>query len=128
MPTHPATYSTIDEYIAGFPKDVQEILKNIRATIHAAAPQAQETIKYKMPTFLLHGNLVYFSAFKKHIGFYPGSKEVRQHFAALSAYAGQAGSLQFPLDRPIPYDLIGEIVKFRAKENLERVAAKRKQE
>ena len=116
----------IDEYIASFSKDVQEILEKIRKTISNAAPEAEETIKYKMPTFILKGNLVYFAAFKKHIGFYPGSKDVRKKFKALSTYEGQEGSLKFPLDKPIPYDLIGRIVKFRAEENLKKSEAKKR--
>ena len=115
---------TIDEYIASFPKDVQEILEKIRITIRKAAPDAEEAIKYEMPTFTLKGNLVFFSAFKKHIGFYPpitGSEELKNE---LSAYEGPKGSLKFPLDKPIPYDLISEIVTVRVKENLERARAK----
>jgi len=116
----------IDEYIASFPKDVQWILEKIRRTISKAEPAAEETIKYKMPTFTLKGNLVYFAAFKKHIGFYPGSKDVRKKFKALSTYEGQEGSLKFPLERPIPYDLIGRIVKFRAEENLKKLEAEKR--
>ena len=107
MKTNQTDPKNIDDYIASFPKDVQEILEKIRKTISKAAPEAEETIKYKMPTFTLKGNLVYFAAFKKHIGFYPGSKDVRKKFKALSTYEGQEGSLKFPLERPIPYDLIG---------------------
>ena len=102
------------------------ILEKIRVTIRKAAPDAEETIKYQMPTFMLKGNLVYFAAFKKHIGFYPGSKDVRKRFKTLSAYKGREGSLKFPLDRPIPYDLIGRIVKFRVNENLEGARTKGK--
>ncbi len=117
----------IDEYIAGFPPDIQEILEKIRLTIREAAPGAEETIKYQMPTFTLNGNLVYFAAFKKHIGFYPpvasGSAKFKKE---LAAYEGDKGSHIFPLDRPIPFDLISRIVKFRVKENLAKTAAKRK--
>lgn len=108
----------IDEYVAGFPQDVQEVLEKIRATIRKVAPEAEETIKYRMPTFTLKGNLVYFAAFKRHIGFYPpvtGARELRDE---LAGYEGPKGSLKFPLDRPIPYELIGKIVKFRVQENL----------
>ncbi len=118
--------ATIDEYIAGFPPDVQEILQKIRTTIRQAAPKAQETISYRMPTFKLNGNLVYFAGFKNHIGFYPipsGMKKFRQE---LSAYPQGKGSVQFPLDKPIPYRLISQIVKFRARENLARAKAKGK--
>ena len=118
------TPKNIDGYIAGFPKDIQEILQEIRMTIRKAAPDAEETIKYDMPTFILNGNLVYFAAFKKHIGFYPpitGSEELKNE---LSAYEGPKGSLKFPLDKPIPYDLISKIVTVRVKENLERAKAR----
>ena len=120
MKTDQTAPTNIDEYIAGCPPDVQAILEKIRLTIRKAAPDAEETIKYQMPTFTLKGNLVYFAAFKKHIGFYPGSKDVRKRFKTLSAYEGREGSLKFPLDRPIPYDLISKMVKFRVKENLKR--------
>ena len=116
----------IDEYIAGFPHEIQEILEKIRMTIREAAPDAEEAIKYQMPTFTLKGNLVHFAAFKKHIGFYPtptGTEEFRKE---LSVYEGAKGSVRFPLDKPIPFDLISEIVKFRVKENLERAEAKGK--
>ncbi len=116
----------IDEYIAGFPPEVQEILEKIRLTIRKAAPGAQETIKYRMPTFTLNGNLVYFAAFKNHIGFYPIPSGIEAFKKELSAYEQGRGSIQFPLDKPIPYGLIRKIVKFRAKENLARAEAKGK--
>jgi uncharacterized protein YdhG (YjbR/CyaY superfamily) len=115
---------TIDEYIAVFPKDVQEILEKIRGTVKKAAPEAQETIKYDMPTFTLNGNLVHFATFKNHIGFFPPVKGLEKYRAELSAYEGPKGSLKFPLDKPIPYELIGEIVSFRVQENLEKAAKK----
>ncbi len=115
---------TIDEYVAGFPQDVQAILEKIRTTIRKAAPGAEETIKYGMPTFTLKGNLVYFAAFKKHIGFYPPTSAKSAKFKKeLSVYEGAKGSLKFPLDKPIPFDLISRIVKLRVKENLERAEA-----
>jgi uncharacterized protein YdhG (YjbR/CyaY superfamily) len=117
---------TIDDYIAGFPPDVRVILQKLRATIRKAAPTAAEAIKYRLPTFVLGGNLVHFGAFKKHIGFYAtptGNKQFREE---LSAYQGAKGSVQFPLDKPIPYGLVSRMVKFRVKENLERSVAKRK--
>lgn len=126
MKTDPVTPKTIDEYIAGFPDNVQEILEKIRATIRKAAPDAQETISYQMPTFALHGNLVHFAAFKNHIGFYPVPTGIEQFKQELSVYAGGKGSVKFPLDKPIPFDLIGRIVAFRVKENLEKAEAKRK--
>jgi len=116
----------IDEYIAGFPKDVQKILEKIRRTIRKAAPDAEETISYQMPTFTLRGNLVYFAAYKKHIGLYPAPRGIEQFKKELSAYEGSKGTVRFPLDEPIPFELISRIVKFRAKDNLERAAAKRK--
>ena len=111
---------TIDEYIVGFPDDVQEILEKIRATIRQAAPDAEETIKYQMPTFTLKGNLVHFAAFKKHIGFYPVPTGIEAFKDELSVYEGGKGSVRFPLDQPIPFDLISRIVAFRVKENLAR--------
>jgi len=102
------------------------VLEKIRMTIRKAAPGAQETIKYQMPTFLLEGNLVYFAAFKKHIGFYPPVKGLVKFKDELSTYEGPKGSLLFPLDKPIPYDLISEIVKFRVLENQEKARAKKK--
>ena len=95
-------------------------------TIREAAPDAQETIKYQMPTFTLKGNLVHFAAFKKHIGFYPLPTGIEQFKDELSVYKGGKGSVQFPLGKPIPFDLISRIVKFRVQENLERAEAKRK--
>ena len=124
MKTNHTVPTTIDEYIAGFPQNVQEILQEIRATIRNAAPGAQETIKYQMPTFVLNGNLVHFAAFKKHIGFYPVPTGIAKFKDELSVYAGGKGSVQFPLDQPMPYALIGKIVEFRVKENLDRAATK----
>lgn len=126
MQTDQPAPKTIDEYIAGFPQDIQEILEKVRVTIRKAAPDAQEAIKYQMPTFTLKGNLVHFGAFKKHIGFYPVPTGIEKFKDELSVYEGGKGSVQFPLDQPIPYDLIGRIVEFRVKENLERAEAKGK--
>jgi uncharacterized protein YdhG (YjbR/CyaY superfamily) len=126
METKKIPPKTIDEYIAGSPKDVQKILEKIRKTVHKAAPQAEETINYQMPAFKLYGNLVYFAAFKKHIGFYPIPSGIEKFKAELSVYEQGKGSVQFPLDQPIPYDLISRIVKFRAAENLKKAAGKAK--
>jgi uncharacterized protein YdhG (YjbR/CyaY superfamily) len=126
MKTDPTAPKNIDEYIAGFPPNVQEILEKIRATIKEAAPDAEETISYRMPTFTLEGNLVHFAAFKKHIGFYPAPTGIEEFQKELSAYEGGKGSVRFPLDKPIPFALISRIVKFRVKQNLERAEAKRK--
>ena len=116
----------INQYIAGFPMEIQVILKEIRATIKKAAPNAQETISYQMPTFKLNGNLVHFAAFKNHIGFYPTPTGIDQFREALSGYKGAKGSVQFPLNQPIPYELISEIVKFRVQESLARIGARMK--
>jgi uncharacterized protein YdhG (YjbR/CyaY superfamily) len=126
MKTDQTTPTTIDEYIAGFPSDVQEILQRIRTTIREAAPDAEEAIKYQLPTFVLKGNLVHFGAFKKHIGFYSTPSGHQEFQEELSAYKGAKGSVQFPLDQPMPLDLIRRVVRFRVKENLERAAAKGK--
>jgi len=116
----------IDEYIEGFPDDVQEILQKVRATIREAAPVAEEAIKYGIPTFTLKGNLVHFGAFEKHVGFYPTPTGIEKFKDQLSVYESSKGAVQFPLDKPIPFDLIGQIVKFRVQENLEREDAKTK--
>ena len=118
---------TIDAYIAGFPSDVQEILVKIRMTIRKAAPDAEETISYKMPTFKLNGRyLIYFAAYKKHIGLYPVPVGDAEFNKEVSAYYAGKGTLRFPLDQPIPYKLIGKIVKARAKENAVIAAAQGK--
>ena len=110
-------FKTIDEYIKTFPKDVQSTLEQMRQTIHQAAPKAQETINYQIPTFRLNGNLVHFAAFKNHIGFYPAPSGIEAFKKELSAYKPEKGSVKFPLDKPIPYDLVKKIVEFRVKEN-----------
>lgn len=114
---------TIDDYIANFPSDVQTILEKVRETIREAAPEAEEAISYQMPTFKLKGNLVHFAAHKKHIGFYPAPSGIEAFKEALAAYDGAKGSVKLPLDQPIPYDLIGDILRFRVKENLGTLAA-----
>lgn len=118
---------TFDEYIVGFPPNVQEILQKIRMAIKKAAPEAEETISYKMPTFMLRGKyLVYFAAHKKHIGFYPAPIGVEEFKEELALYQVGKGTLQFPLDKPVPFDLIRKLVKFRIKENLANAGAKAK--
>jgi uncharacterized protein YdhG (YjbR/CyaY superfamily) len=124
MITEKTEPTTIDEYIADFPDDVQEKLQKVRMTIREAAPDAEETIKYRMPTFTLKGNLVYFAAYKNHIGFYPVPTGIDEFRDELSGYKMGKGSIQFPLDEPIPYDLIGRIVRFRVQENLEKANAR----
>src|ERR1700741_383484 len=103
---------TIDEYIATFPSDIQAILEKIRQTIRKAAPTASEAIKYQMPTFVLNGNLVHFAAFKNHIGFYPAPQGIEAFKDDLSKFKGAKGSVQFPIDQPMPLDLITKIVHF----------------
>lgn len=117
--------NVMDAYIANAPKDIQVILEKVRATIRKAAPKAEETINYGIPTFTLEGNLVHFAGFKNHIGFYPTPSGIEKFKKELSAYEGAKGSVKFPLDKPIPYALISKIVKFRVKENLERAEAKK---
>jgi len=124
MENNKISFTSIDEYIATFPEETQKILKEIRATIKAAAPDAEEKISYQMPTFTLKGNLVHFAAFKKHIGFYPVPTGIEKFKKELAAYESGKGSVQFPLDEPIPYDLISRIVKFRVKENLAKAKGK----
>jgi uncharacterized protein YdhG (YjbR/CyaY superfamily) len=116
--------TTIDEYIALQPREVQAILHKIRATIRKAAPRAAEAISYRIPTFVLNGPLVYFGAFKNHIGLYPPVRDpiLRRD---TSAYEGEKGNLRFPLDEPIPYELIARIVKVRVRENRNRMDARR---
>jgi len=116
--------NTIDEYIANFPEEIQKILQELRATIKTSAPGAQERISYQMPAFALKGNLVYFAAWKNHIGFYPTSSGTRAFKHELSIYESAKGSVKFPLDKPLPLDLISRIVKFRVAENLRKTETK----
>jgi len=108
---------SIDDYISGFPQEVQALLEQVRATIREAAPGAAETIKYAMPTFTLQGNLVHFAAFKNHIGFYPAPTGDPAFKQALAGYKQGKGSVQFPFDKPMPLDLIRKIVQARVREN-----------
>jgi uncharacterized protein YdhG (YjbR/CyaY superfamily) len=123
MKTDKIQPENMDDFIAVYPKDVQEILQQLRATIRKAAPKAEETIKYGIATFTLNGNLVFFSAYKSHIGFYPRVKAFKKE---LSTYEGGKGTIQFPIDKPLPLALIGKLVKFRVQENLARAEAKTK--
>ncbi len=112
-------FKTVDEYIAAFPKNVQSILQELRRVIRESAPEAQEAISYQMPAFKLNGNLVFFAAWKNHIGFYGASPSVVEAFKEdLSNYEVTKGTIKFPLDKPIPYDLVKKIVRYRVKENL----------
>ncbi|HAH22526.1 MAG TPA: hypothetical protein DCL77_01960 [Prolixibacteraceae bacterium] len=115
----------IDQYIAGFPPEVQVMLEELRATIRNAAPEAMETISYQMPAFKLNGILVYFAAYKNHIGFYPTGSGIEHFKEEVSAYKSSKGTVQFPLNQPIPLDLITKIVKFRVKQNLEKAELKK---
>ena len=114
-------FKTIGEYIKAFPEDVQILLERMRQTIRKAAPEAVETISYQMPTFKLNGkNFVHFAAFKNHIGFYPIPSGIEAFKKELSQYNGAKGSVQFPLDKPIPFDLVEKIVIYRVTENLKK--------
>ena len=124
-------FTTIDEYISGFPSEIQEILQNIRKIVRETAPEATEKISDQMPTFYLNGNLVHFAAFKKHIGFYPTPWGIEAFEKELSVYKGAKGSVQFPLDQPMPYELIRKIVEYRVAQSLtpkKKTAARSKKE
>src|SRR3990172_1718276 len=118
-------FQTIDEYTQTFPKDIQKILVEVRRTIKEAAPDAEEAISYQIPTFKFNGNLVHFAAFKNHIGFYPTPTGSEAFKKELSVYKSGKGSVQFHLDKPLPLSLIKKIVKYRVKENLEKVKNKK---
>jgi len=118
--------NNFDEYIVSYPKEVQKLLEQLRATIKKAAPQATEVISYSMPAFKLNGMLVWFAAYSKHIGFYPRISGIEAFKKELSVYKGAKGSVQFPLDKKLPRGLITKIVKFRVAENLEQAKKKRK--
>jgi len=118
--------SSIDDYIAGFPTDLQMILQKVRQTIREAAPDAKEKIAYGIPTFTLEGNLVHFAAFKQHIGFYPDPRGIDEFINKLAQYRSGKGTIQFPLNEPIPYDLIREVTLWRVSDNLRRAAEKKK--
>lgn len=119
------TFNTIDEYIATFPEETQKLLGQVRATVKKAAPDATEKISYQMPTFFLNGNLVHFAAYKNHIGFYPSANGIAEFEPELSVYKRAKGSVQFPINQPLPLDLIARIVKYRAAENAKKAAAKK---
>ncbi len=122
----PAKPATVDAYIAGFPPDVQEILRTIQATVRQALPEADEKISYGMPAFAQHGMVIYYAAFQKHIGIYPPVKGDAKLQTDIARYRGPKGNLQLPLSEPIPYDLIARIAIARLHENLERKAMKKK--
>ncbi|EKP04575.1 PF08818 domain protein [Leptospira kirschneri str. 2008720114] len=117
MKSKKLNFKNIDEYINFFPEDVQDKLRKLRSTIRKAAPNAEEKISYQMPVFALNGNLVYFAAYKKHIGFYPTSSGIKKFQSELNEYKTSKGAVQFPMDQPLPLRLIAKIVKYRIKEN-----------
>jgi uncharacterized protein YdhG (YjbR/CyaY superfamily) len=119
-------YKDTDDYISTFPVEIQNKLKKLRAAIKMAAPEAEEKISYQMPAFYFHGNLVYFAAFKNQIWFYPTASGIDVFKNEFSGFKYSKGAVQFPLDKPLPVDLITRIVKFRVKENLNRATAKNK--
>ena len=120
------TPKNIDEYIAGFPLDVRESLQRVRTIVREAAPDAEETLKYRMPTFVLKENLVHFAAFEKHIGFYPTPSAIAAFSSDLKDYVSAKGSVQFPLNHPVPFALIKRMVQFRVKEIREKATKQRK--
>lgn len=121
---HKSGFQSIDDYIASFPDDVQTKLREMRALIRAAAPEATEKISYQMPTFDLHGNLVHFAAHRSHIGLYPAPTGIEAFKEAFAPYKTSKGAVQFPLDQPLPVDLITRVVQFRVGENRQKAAEK----
>jgi uncharacterized protein YdhG (YjbR/CyaY superfamily) len=119
-------YTSIDEYITDFPEEIQKKLQELRAVIQAAAPDAEEKISYQMPAFAQNGILVYFAAHKNHIGFYPTSSGISKFKDELSDFGSSKGAIRFPIDKPIPYELVKRIVAFRLKENLEKKKTERR--
>lgn len=117
MPSSSQSPKTIDEYLAGFPPETQAILAKIRAIIHEEAPGVEEAIAYGIPTFRLQSNLVHFAGYQKHIGFYPTPAGIEAFNRQISAYKHAKGSVQFPLDQPMPYDLIRAMVRFRVRQS-----------
>jgi len=124
MESNKKAFNSIDEYIAQFPEDVQKKLKELRKVIKASAPDAEERISYQMPAFKSNGNLVYFAAYEKHIGFYPTSSGIKAFEHELSVYEVSKGTVRFPIDKPLPMELISKIVKFRVDEDLKNTAKK----
>jgi uncharacterized protein YdhG (YjbR/CyaY superfamily) len=117
MQTKKNQSTMIDEYISKFPKDVRDVLEELRLAIKKTAPKAKETIRYGIPTFTLNGNLVHFAAFKNHIGFYPTPSAIEAFKKELSPFKQSKGTVQFPLDKPIPLELVKRIVEFRVQDN-----------
>ena len=113
-------FKTVDEYIAAFPKDVQSILEELRQAIRESAPEAEEAISYQMPAFKLNGILVWFAAFKNHIGFYPKTSAIEAFKEELSGYEVSKGAIRFPINKPVPFGLVKKIVRYRVKENVDK--------
>jgi uncharacterized protein YdhG (YjbR/CyaY superfamily) len=126
MDDTPQTSSLVDAYIAGFPAEVQQKLNQMRAAVRAAAPDAVEKFSYRMPSYSLAGNLVHFAAFRNHVGFYPGGAGIEAFQQELRGYRTGKGSVQFPLDQPLPIELVSRIVQYRAAQNREKAARKHK--
>ncbi|MBK6282815.1 MAG: DUF1801 domain-containing protein [Draconibacterium sp.] len=122
------TFATINEYISEFPEEIRFKLEQIRETIQQAAPEAKEAVRYGMPTFVLNGNLVHFAAYKNHIGFYPAPSGIDAYLDELAVYRTGKGTIQFPIDQPIPFNLIKKVVEFRVNENLGKRKGKVKKE
>lgn len=125
MKSNESNPDVIDEYIANFPPDVQKVLQKVRKIIRKVAPDAQEKINYGIPTFTLNGNLVHYAGFKNHIGFYPTPSGIEKFKSELSKYEGAKGSVKFPLDQPIPYELIQKITEFRVQEQTAKAKKKK---
>ena len=126
MEDNKVKFNSIDEYIGLYPSEIQDILTTLRKVIKESAPEATEKISYQMPTFAMHGNLVHFAAYKNHIGFYPAASGVAAFTDKLVEYKTSKGAIQFPIDKPLPYELIREIVQFRVDENMKRAEDKKK--
>ena len=124
MDSKKVRFTSTNEYISTFPEEIQKILQELRKTIKAAAPEAQEKISYQMPAFDLKGNLVWFAAFKNHIGFYPMPSGIQAFKKDFSVYEGSKGAIRFPLDKPLPLKLVSKVVKFRVAENLKKAEMK----
>jgi uncharacterized protein YdhG (YjbR/CyaY superfamily) len=125
QPSPKSKIKTVDEYLATFPKNIRDILEGLRKAIKKSAPEAEEVISYQMPAFKLKGILLYYAAWKEHIGFYPTSSATVTFKKELSAYEVSKGTVRFPIDQPLPIDLITKIVKFRVQENLEKAKARK---
>lgn len=126
MNTNLESVESVDSYIAGFPKETQDLLSQMRDAIKKVAPNASEKISYGIPTFVLHGNLVHYAGYKNHIGFYPGGGGIKQFNEELSGYKSAKGSVQFPLNKPLPLELVGKITAFRIIQNEEKAAKPKK--